>query len=183
MAEKEEHLNELLPEYEEQRALEASEKKLLDSANAQLSALFAKQGRASKFRTKSERDAYLRHEITSVGTYRNNQSLVLESTNEDMAKVAQDQTEIDQAITNVQDRLEDGRTKMKELSEKINTLKEKQHELTERRKDYWREDTKLDSLVSRAADELRTAERSLASMMDKVRINEISSAQKVCNSH
>ncbi|PPR05869.1 hypothetical protein CVT24_006623 [Panaeolus cyanescens] len=167
VAEKEEQLAELLPEYEEQRSLEASEKKLLDSANARLSALFSKQGRASKFRTKHERDTYLRHEINSVSTYRKNQAQVLESTKEDLVRVAQDQIEIDRAITHVQDRLEEGRTKMKELAEKINALKEKQHELTESRKDHWREDTKLDSLVSRAADELRTAERSLASMMDK----------------
>ncbi|PPQ75658.1 hypothetical protein CVT24_010578 [Panaeolus cyanescens] len=146
VAEKEEQLAELLPEYEEQRSLEASEKKLLDSANARLSALFSKQGRASKFRTKSERDAYLRHEINSVSAYRENQAQVLESTKEDLVRVAQDQTEIDRAITHVQDRLEEGRTKMKELAEKINALKEKQRELTESRKDHWREDTKLDSL-------------------------------------
>ena len=42
--------------------------------------------------------------------------------------------------------------------------------LLEKRKDPWREDTKLDSLVSHAADELRTAERLLTGMMDKVSI-------------
>ena len=40
--------------------------------------------------------------------------------------------------------------------------------MTERRKDLWREDSKVDNLVSRASDELRTAERALAGMMDKV---------------
>jgi structural maintenance of chromosome 3 (chondroitin sulfate proteoglycan 6) len=43
-------------------------------------------------------------------------------------------------------------------------------EMTEKRRDLWREDTKLDSLVSHAVDELRTAERSPAGMMDKVRV-------------
>ena len=36
-------------------------------------------------------------------------------------------------------------------------------------RDLWREDTKLESTVSHERDELRSAERNLASMMDKVR--------------
>ena len=35
-------------------------------------------------------------------------------------------------------------------------------------RDLWREDTKLESTVSHERDELRSAERNLASMMDKV---------------
>ena len=66
--------------------------------------------------------------------------------------------------------MDDGKRRMKELQESISGLKEKQAEMMEKRKDLWREDTKLDSLVSHAADELRTAERLLAGMMDKVSI-------------
>lgn len=35
-------------------------------------------------------------------------------------------------------------------------------------RDLWREDAKLDSTVAHAREELRTAERALAGMMDKV---------------
>ena len=48
VAEKEAALVALLPEWEEQRTTEATEKRRLDEANAKLNALFAKQGRASK---------------------------------------------------------------------------------------------------------------------------------------
>jgi len=44
VAEKEAFLQELLPEWEEQRALESTEKRRLDEANAHLNSLFAKQG-------------------------------------------------------------------------------------------------------------------------------------------
>ena len=159
----------MLPEWEEHRASEAMEKRRLDEASAKLSSLFAKQGRASKFRTKSERDTFLRHEITSVTAYKKSQESALEATKADLETSHWSQKEIDDLIKDMQGKVEDGRKRTKEIQENVAGLKEKQAEMMERRKDLWREDTKLDSLVSRAADELKTAERSLAGMMDKVR--------------
>lgn len=168
IAEKEAQLQDLLPEWEELRNLEMTEKRRLDEANAKLNALFAKQGRATKFRTKSERDAFLKHEITSLSAYKASQETALEATQAELETSKRSQNEIDGLISNVQSKIEDGRKKVKEIAENITELKEQQAELMEKRKDLWREDTKLDSLVSRAADELRTSERSLAGMMDKV---------------
>ena len=171
IAEKEAVLEELLPEWEEQRALESTEKRRLDEANAKLAALYSKQGRATKFRTKSERDAFLRHEISSVNTYKANQEAALECTQAELEVSQRSQSELDAQVLETQEKIEDGRKRVKDLAENMADLKEKHLELTEKRKDLWREDTKLDSLVSRAADELRTSERSLAGMMDKVSRN------------
>jgi structural maintenance of chromosome 3 (chondroitin sulfate proteoglycan 6) len=168
VAEKEALLEELLPEWEEQRALESTEKRRLDEASANLNSLFAKQGRVTKFRTKSERDAFLRHEIASVSAYKANQVSALEVTRGELDTGMQSQNEIDTQIQSVHGKIEDGRQKAKEISENLAGLKEEHTKLTERRKDLWREDSKVDNLVSRASDELRTAERALAGMMDKV---------------
>lgn len=165
--EKEGLLSQLLPEWEEKRALQAAEKRRLDEATANLSSLFAKQGRASKFRSKSERDVFLRQEITSVSAYKENQESALEAARGDLEQARKSQKEIDGLSRDVQGKMEDGRRRMKELQDIIANLKEQQMEMMERRKDLWREDTKLDSLVSHAADELRTTERLLAGMMDK----------------
>lgn len=168
IAEKEAVLDELLPEWEEQRALESTEKRRLDEASAKLAALYAKQGRATKFRTKSERDTFLKHEISSVTNHKANQEAAFESTQAELQASKRSQQELDNQVLEIQEKLEDGRNRVKDLAENMTTLKEKHLELTEKRKDLWREDTKLDSLVSRAVDELRTSERSLAGMMDKV---------------
>ncbi|KAF9474585.1 structural maintenance of chromosome protein 3 [Pholiota conissans] len=167
IAEKEAVLEELLPEWEEQRTLEATEKRRLDEAGAQLASLYGKQGRATKFRTKSERDAFLRHEITSVTTYKANQEVALESTEQELEASRRSQEELDVQAQEIQGKIEDGRKKVKDIAENMAAHKETHLEKTEKRKELWREDTKLDSLVSRAADELRTAERALAGMMDK----------------
>lgn len=166
--ERENVLAELLPEWEEQRNLQATEKRRLDEASARLNALFAKQGRASRFRTKAERDTFLRHETSSVTAYKENQESSLETANADLENARRSQKEIDDLIKDSRDKMEDGKRRAKEIQDNITNLKDQQMEMLDKRKDLWREDTKLDSLVSHAADELRTAERLLAGMMDKV---------------
>lgn len=161
-------LAELLPEWEEQRSLQATEKRRLDEASAKLNALFAKQGRASRFRTKAERDAFLRQETSSVTAYKENQESSLETANADLENARRSQKEIDDLIKDSRNKMEDGKRRAKEIQDNIINLKDEQMGMLDKRKDLWREDTKLDSLVSHAADELRTAERSLAGMMDKV---------------
>lgn len=168
ITEKEAALQELLPEWEHQRALEAIEKRSLDEANATLSALFAKQGRTSKFRTRAERDQYLRHEIASMEAYQKTQTSALETTRTELQDALRAQGDVDGQILDVQEKIEEGRKRVRDLADEITTLKDQQSELIERRKELWREDTKLDSLVRHAADELRSAERNLAGMMDKV---------------
>ncbi|KAF8989039.1 P-loop containing nucleoside triphosphate hydrolase protein [Cyathus striatus] len=158
VTEKEAALNEIIPEWQEQRALEATEKRKLDETSAALSSLFAKQGRASKFRST---------EINSMKAYKTSQTAALEAMRVELETSNKSQLEIDEQITSVQSKIEEGRSRVREVAQEIATLKEQNSELTERRKDLWREDTKLDSLVSRAADELKSYERALASMMDK----------------
>ncbi|KAF7338458.1 Structural maintenance of chromosomes protein [Mycena venus] len=157
----------LLPDWEAIRAREATERRALDEASARLGSLFAKQGRGAKFRTKAERDAFLKQEITSMSAYKTSQAAALQTTRNELRDGQKGLGEIDTQIAGVHSKIEDGRTRTKELQEEIAGLKDKQNELTEKRKDLWREDTKLESLVGRASSELKTAERALAGMMDK----------------
>lgn len=168
IAEREETLQELTPEWEAQRVLEATERRKLDEASARLASLFAKQGRATKFRSKGERDTFLKGEIASMKAFQKTQGASLEATRAELEAAQQGMGEIDAQICGVHSKIDDGKQRVRELSEQTVVLKDQHSELTERRKDLWREDTKLDSLVGRAGDELRTAERALAGMMDKV---------------
>lgn len=168
IAEREANLEDLIPDWEAQRAQEVAEKRKLDEAALKLGSLFAKQGRASKFRTKADRDRYLRHEIASMDQYETTQRAALAATRTELANAQHAQGEIETQIAGVHGRIEDGRNRVKDLAEQAVTLKDQQSELIERRKELWREDTKLESMVSHAADQLRTAERLLAGMMDKV---------------
>ncbi|KAI0342003.1 RecF/RecN/SMC protein [Trametopsis cervina] len=167
IAEREASLAALLPEWEAHRATENEEKKSLDEARVKLDALYGKRGRLEKFRTRAERDRYLRAEIASVEAYSASQDSALQSSRQELAQAQAALQEIQERAAGAVDRVEDGRQRAKELGEQLSALKDEHSELTERRKELWREETKLKSQVANEADELRTAERSLASMMDK----------------
>ena len=168
IAAREADLNTLLPDWEAQRALETEEKRRLDEARARLDALFAKRGRLNRFRTRAERDQFLRGEIASIDAYRAAQSGALEGLRRALEETRGALRDVGVRSEEDAGRIEDGRVRAREVAEQLVGLKEQHSDLTERRKNLWREETKLDSLVTHAADELRTAERTLASMMDKV---------------
>lgn len=159
----------LMPEWERRKEAELNEKRSLELAKGQLGALYSKQGRLSKFRTQGERDNYLRSEIASVEAFRQNQLAALQTVQQDLASNQSSLQDIEARISDAETRADEGRDKTKELSAQIATLKNESAEFTERRKELWREETKLASQISHASEELRSAERNLASMMDKVR--------------
>jgi len=161
-------LAQLIPEWEQRKDAELTEKRSLELAKGKLGALYSKQGRLSKFRTQGERDNYLRSEIASVEAFRENQLAALQSTQQDLASSRVSLQEIETKITNTETNAVDRREEVKSLSIQMAALKNESAELTERRKELWREETKLSGEISHASEELRSAERILASMMDKV---------------
>lgn len=168
IADREASLTALLPEWEAHRARENDAKKRMDEARVRQEALYSKRGRMERFRTRAERDRYLTAEITSVERYSVSQNNALQNARQELQTARTALAEIDQRAAGVVERAEDGLRRAKDLGEQLATLRDEHAELTERRKELWREETKLKSLVDSEFDELRTAERSLASMMDKV---------------
>ena len=168
---KESELSRLIPRWNEARARESVEKRRMEEARTQLNALFAKQGRVKRFRTKAERDNYLRQEVASLEAYKNTRSAVLESTRQDLTSTKASLDDIVQRVNGIQGSLEDGKQRVRTLGEQLAELKDQQSDLSERRKELWREDSKLGGLLGHAGDELKSAERNLASMMDKVSVN------------
>ena len=166
---KEQELAAIIPEWDRVRGEENTGRRHLDEARARLEALYAKRGRLDKFRTKGERDRYLRAEIASMQQFRTGQANALAGLEQELVRAQQSLAEVNSSINATQAKAEDARNQVRELGEKMAQLKDEQAEKTERRKELWREDAKLESLVTNAADELRGAERTLASMMDKVR--------------
>ena len=161
-------LAQLIPEWEQRKEAELTEKRNLESAKGQLGALYSKQGRLSKFLTQGERDNYLRSEAASVEVFRQNQLAALQAAQQDLASGRVSLQDIEARINNVETQADGGRERVKGLNVQIAALKNESAELTERRKELWREETKLASQISHASEELRSAERNLASTMDKV---------------
>lgn len=166
---RETELAELIPQWEAHKEQESTEKRNLDLARSQLQALYGKQGRVKQFRTKVERDSFLRHDIASIESYKKTQTQAVESLREELKTTRQSLQQVEDKIKTSEQDVEAARNSARDLIAQIAQLKNDSSDLTEQRKELWREDTKLQSLVTHASEELRTHERNLASMMDKVR--------------
>ncbi|THH30921.1 hypothetical protein EUX98_g3237 [Antrodiella citrinella] len=165
--EKENALGLLQPDYDALRTQENAERRELDSVKAQLDALFSKRGRMDRFRTKGERDRYLRAEIASVQAYQTAQKAAVEASKADLQTAKNSLAQIEQRLGQAQDTVEDGRDLIRRRADEISEAKDSQSTMSEKRKSFWREETRLRSVVDTQADEFRAAERLLASMMDK----------------
>lgn len=166
--EKEAALERLKPEWDSHRANEGEEKRALGEVQTQLDALFAKRGRLNRFRSRADRDGYLREEIASLQAYRTSQSTALQQARTELETIKALAAEVDGKIEGAEERTEGVRSRIKELGEQIAQLKDDHAEKSERRKELWREETKLKSLVDTENEERKTAERHLEGMMDKV---------------
>ncbi|KZP26255.1 RecF/RecN/SMC protein [Athelia psychrophila] len=164
---KERELAKVTPKWEAQRAKEGAEKRKEQEAQTQLQALYAKQGRMKRFKNKADRDAFLHKDMASVQEYIASRSGALEKSRGELDTTKESLKGVEGRIEDTFGSGEDGKTRLRELAEQLTKLKDEQAEVTEKRKEFWREDTKLSSLVNRAADERRSAENNLASMMDK----------------
>ena len=140
----------------------------MDEAKAHLDILYAKQGRVGKFRSKAQRDAFLNNELQSLRQYQQSQEASLNNVKHDLERTRGSIREIAQRTNIVQERREDRREKAKQLGEELAAVREEHGRLGEKRKELWREDARLTNTVGHAENELRSAERNLASMMDKV---------------
>jgi structural maintenance of chromosome 3 (chondroitin sulfate proteoglycan 6) len=168
IAQKEETLAELLPKWETHRAAEAEQQRTLDDANGKLAALYAKQGRLQRFRTRAERDQFLSSELAALESHGASLNDALKASGVELQTAVTLRDQLNERMADVTRRGEESRGQAKELGEELTKLMEQRGEWVEQRKDLWREDAKLDSTRNHAADELRSAERNLASMMDKV---------------
>lgn len=139
----------------------------MDEARAHLETLYAKQGRVNRFRSKAERDAYLNNELASLRDYQRSQQKTQDDISAELEGHRRSTTELAKRSEDVQARLEERREKVKQLAEELAGVKDKHGELVEKRKELWREDARLANTVGHAENELRSAERNLASMMDK----------------
>jgi structural maintenance of chromosome 3 (chondroitin sulfate proteoglycan 6) len=158
----------LLPQWETHRASEAEQRHALDEANEKLAALYAKQGRLGRFRTRTERDQFLHSEIAALESHQAAQNGALEASSVELQTAVALRDQLDERMGEVIKRGQDSRGWAREIGEELAELADQRGSWVEQRKDLWREDAKLDSTRNHAVDELRSAERSLASMMDKV---------------
>lgn len=164
---REAELANITPQYNAQKQQESDAKTQLAEAEGQRQRLYAKQGRQAQYRTKKERDDWLRKEIDEVNVASSTRKAVAMNSNEEVAELEGDIGALDEEVATLRSRLENRGDETQTLSTDMQTAKEEMERLADQRKEVWREEAKLHSVLQNAQQELEKAERFLSHMMDQ----------------
>lgn len=167
IATKETELAKIVPKYNKTKTKEDDVRRQLDSTESTRSRLFAKQSRGSRFKNKSERDAYLRGEIEELSNTIMQQKANKIDADEEVARVQQSIIQTEQDIVNLRARLNNFSGDRGKLSEEAVRARDKLEKLNDERKLLRREEEKLNSHIANARQEKEQAEKELRHTMDR----------------
>lgn len=166
IAQKDKELAKILPDYTKAKARELDVKTQLDHAETSRHRLYSKQGRNAQFRSKAERDKWLRKEIDELNNTLATQKANRMDADEEVKAVQSEIQDLDGEIAALRERLEGWGGNRQALSEEVANAKDALERLNEERKVLRREDDKLESVIENARHEKDQAERALSHSMD-----------------
>ncbi|KAG5658718.1 hypothetical protein KAF25_007271 [Fusarium avenaceum] len=166
IASKEQQLSRIIPAYNEKKQQEDEIRRQLDHAEATRNRLFAKQSRGSQFRTKSERDAWLRKEIQELEINISTQKANKIDADEEVERVHESIAQAEQEVAELRNRLANFSDERAALEDEVAKATDVLDKLNDERKLVRREDDKLNSVITNARQEKETAERELSHTMD-----------------
>ncbi|KAK4941441.1 Structural maintenance of chromosomes protein 3, partial [Elasticomyces elasticus] len=153
IADAEQELEDARPQFERAQQKAQSTKTRLDNAETKQKRLYEKQGRNARFRSKKERDDWLKEQIeqanTSLARYKATRMQTNEEIVEDQNTVSQLEGEVEQLKQQLS-----GQPSTQTLRQQLDAGKEKQSQLDDERKVLWRKDAGFDNELSNATDDL-----------------------------
>ena len=166
IAAKETELAKIIPDLTRRKAKEGDVKRSLDAAEASRGRLFNKQTRSSQFRSKAERDQWLRKEIEELELTLTNQQASRVDADEEVKRVEKSISQIEKEVATLRSRLESWGGDRSSLVEDVTKARDALDRLHDERRMLRRADEKLDSLLADARQEKEHAERDLSHAMD-----------------
>lgn len=179
IAQREAELKKLIPNVEKARLKEAEIKQALDSAEAGRQRLFTKQARGSQFKSKGERDAWLRKEIDDLNVTLSQQRANRVDADEEVKAVQASIQQLEDEISALRQKNEGFGGDRLALAEEVTNAKDGVDKLNEERKLLRREDDKLETIIANARGELEGAERELSHTMDRVTSRGLATIQRL----
>lgn len=166
IARKEAELAQIMPDYSQRKAKETEVKERLDSAEATRSRLYAKQGRSAQFKSKAERDKWLKKEIDALKVTISQQTKNRSGSDAEVKAVQKEIQNLEAEIAGLRERFEGWGGSRQTLFDQVATAKDALERLSDERKNLRREDDKLESIIEDARQERDRAERDLSHTMD-----------------
>ncbi|KAJ5856612.1 uncharacterized protein N7529_010556 [Penicillium soppii] len=164
--EREAEHQEILPRFNALKDQEDTVKSQLTDAETSRQRLYAKQGRNARFKNKSERDKWLNMEVRETHNSIKSVQGVVSQTQEDIQELESEIAALEPETERLREQIDGRGDTMHSVDEKVQHAKDERDRLMDQRKELWREEAKLDSVLSNASQEVDRAERNLSSMMD-----------------
>ncbi|KAK2806683.1 Structural maintenance of chromosomes protein 3 [Onygenales sp. PD_10] len=180
---REKELSKILPQFEAKKQEEDAVKAKLDEAETARQRLYAKQGRNSKFRNKSERDKWLQREIQDTYTSLSTVKAVRMQTDEEVRELENEIALLEPEAEKLRKQLDGRGDAMHSIEQEVQSAKDDRDRLMDQRKELWREEAKLDSISSNASQELDRAERNLSHMMDHNTSRGLAAVRRIKRQH
>ncbi|KAJ3039435.1 Structural maintenance of chromosomes protein 3 [Rhizophlyctis rosea] len=176
---KEAELEQFLPEYEEASAKEKEISNRKIEADTERDALYAKRGRNQTFKIKAERDRWLRDEIKKVEQTIAEQEERGRKLEEELRA---EQTKVEalaNEVKNSKQRLESRKGSLEEIDREFAEVRQKRNELEERKKELWREESKLTTSLETYRSELSKCERNLQASCDRMTSSGLKAVERI----
>ena len=106
----------------------------MDRAQASLDTLYAKQGRITRFKSRSERDSFLKGEVNAITAFEKSQAQVETDVQAQLSSTLKSIDELGRKAEEIEESLGERRGKLQELQEEANNLRRSLTEKTEHRK-------------------------------------------------
>jgi structural maintenance of chromosome 3 (chondroitin sulfate proteoglycan 6) len=180
---RENELTDLMPNYNNQSQQESIIRSQLDEAEATRRRLYAKQGRSAEFTSKRERDEYLKKEIEDFNMQLATRKAVAMQTGEEIKELEHGISSLDAEAVEIRNRIENRGDDLQSISAEAEKAKETRDELMDKRRELWREENRLQSVVQAAQKELETAEHSLQRMTDRNTWQGIKNVRRIKEEH
>lgn len=179
IAKKTEELSSITPQYEEVEKKERNLEKELKVAEQRRKELFAKQGRGNQFRSREERDVWIRNELRTLERGVSDKQTQIANLQEEIQKCQRDQEGLQRSISEKNMGIQEHKTRMDTLNREATNLKRNKDDLQGQRQRYWRDESRLLQELDAVSSEIKTTEHSLNSIIGKATMHGIESIKKV----
>ncbi|KAL4906719.1 chromosome segregation protein sudA [Aspergillus multicolor] len=181
--ERQTELEELIPRFNAAKDQEDAARAKYTEAETARQRLYAKQGRNSRFKNKSERDKWLQAEIRNNNTSISSVQSVISQTQEDIQEIENDIALLEPETERLRQQIDGRGDTIHTVEQQVQNAKDERDKLMDQRKELWREEAKLDSILTNASNEVDRAERNLSHMMDHNTSRGIAAVRRIKRQH
>ena len=173
------HLNQIRPEYDTLRQQEFELTQERDLCDQKRHEIFAKQGRSTRFRTKEDRDQWIKKELKTISKAIDDKRSMAKKLDQELTEEQQRATQFREEMDSFTKRIEEQQVAIEDSERGNFELMRRKDELQTKRNDLWRNETQLTQEVSQMRDEQQRCEQNLRSITGRTLLQGIESIRSI----